>query len=104
MVSVASERRDQHEAGEQHDRAGHAMNRDRCNFSAARQNDVGHVAERDDGENKDSYAYGPAIRGEHQGTLFLGSRSVERFSRGRGGRLAGRGACSRLYSLGRTRV
>ena len=42
---------DQQKAGEEHHRAGHAMNGERWGLSPARDQNVEHVAQRDDGEN-----------------------------------------------------
>jgi hypothetical protein len=42
---------DQQEADDKHHRADDAMNRERYRLPAARHENVGHVAKRDDGEN-----------------------------------------------------
>jgi hypothetical protein len=42
---------DQQDASEEHHRAGHAVDGERCDFSPAGQQNVAHVAKRDEGEN-----------------------------------------------------
>ena len=64
---------DQQKAGEEHHRAGYAMNGERCGLPAARHKNVGHVSKRDDGENQENYAYCPAAGREHQGQHCHGS-------------------------------
>ena len=54
------------------------MCEERCDLPPARQQHVGHVAEWNDGENKEDYAYSPGGRGQHQGQHGQSSCDVPR--------------------------
>jgi len=57
----------QQDAGEEHYRAGHAVNGERCGLSPARHQNVEHVAKRNDGENEKNNAYRSAVGSQHKG-------------------------------------